>query len=66
MDSSGIGMIMGRYKNLVPGGYLKIFGVNQNIKKIFDLSGLNKIIKFYETKEQALATEDKAIGDKHD
>lgn len=59
MDSSGIGMIIGRYKNLVPGGEIKIYGVDENIKKIFDISGLNKIVKFCDTLENA-------VGGKHE
>ena len=57
MDSSGIGMIMGRYKNLVPGGAVKIFNVSEHISKIFALSGLTKIISFHQTLEDALVEE---------
>lgn len=53
MDSSGIGMIMGRYKKLVPRGEIKIFGVNDNIKRIFDISGLHKIITIHESLQAA-------------
>lgn len=44
MDSSGIGMIMGRYKNLVPKGKIKVVGVQAGIRRIFDISGLHNII----------------------
>ena len=44
MDSSGIGLIMGRYKNLLPGGKLSIAGVNDNIKRVFDISGISKFV----------------------
>ena len=46
MDSSGIGLIMGRYKNLPPGGKLTLVGVADNIRRVFDLSGLGKFINF--------------------
>lgn len=48
MDSSGIGMIIGRYKNAEKqGGQVFITGMDENIQKIFALSGLQKIVKSY-------------------
>ena len=45
MDSAGIGLIIGRYKliNMI-GGELKIANVNTQIKKIFEMSGLLRLI----------------------
>ena len=45
MDSSGIGLIIGRYKliNMI-GGELKIANVNTQIQKIFEISGLLRLI----------------------
>ncbi|MCL1934908.1 MAG: anti-sigma factor antagonist [Defluviitaleaceae bacterium] len=54
MDSSGIGMIMGRYKNLIPKGQLKIFGANEHINNIFSISGIEKIITICKDKDEAL------------
>ncbi len=49
MDSSGIGVIVGRYKNMkCLGGTVAAIHANQRIKKIFLLSGLSKMIKVYE------------------
>lgn len=49
MDSSGIGVIVGRYKNMkCLGGTVGAIHVNQRIKKIFLLSGLSKMIMIYE------------------
>lgn len=49
VDSSALGVILGRYKKLVPlGGKLKITNVPPHIYKIMELSGLPKIIRFYE------------------
>ena len=46
MDSSGIGLIIGRYKLLKNGGgALAVQGLNQQIDKVFRLSGLYRIIK---------------------
>ena len=48
VDSSGLGVILGRYKKLLPlGGKLKITNVPPRIYKIMELSGLPKIISFY-------------------
>lgn len=46
MDSSGIGVIMGRYK-LVSGigGTVRIKNINQTLDRIFLLSGLYKIVE---------------------
>lgn len=55
MDSSGIGVIMGRYKNVSSnGGIVGTTLINDEIKKIFELSGLFKIIKYYKNTEDAL------------
>ena len=45
MDSAGIGMIIGRYKmvNMI-GGIVQMQNVKQSIKKIFEMSGVSKII----------------------
>jgi len=45
MDSAGIGMLIGRYKVAkMLGGSVEMINVNQNIKKIFELSGVLNII----------------------
>ena len=45
MDSAGIGLIIGRYNliNMI-GGELKIANVNTQIQKIFEMSGLLRLI----------------------
>ena len=49
MDSSGIGVIIGRYKNIKCfGGQVSAINVNERIKKILVLSGLYKMIIIYE------------------
>ena len=46
MDSSGIGVIIGRCKNVrFSGGYVKAVRLNEQIQRIFQLSGLKKIIE---------------------
>ena len=45
MDSSGIGLIMGRYKLLSrKGGKVFVTNVSPAIKRIFEISGLYKIV----------------------
>ncbi len=45
MDSAGIGMLIGRYKtSKMLGGNLELTNVKPNIKKIFEMSGILKII----------------------
>ena len=46
MDSSGIGLLLGRYKLLKKnGGELAVKGLSRQIDTIFRLSGLYRIIK---------------------
>lgn len=57
MDSSGIGVIMGRYKKLlhVGGGTLAVIGVSERIDRILKLSGLYKIMNRYDNVQEALS-----------
>lgn len=44
MDSSGVGLVMGRYKQMMLlGGKLQVVNVPENIEKVFRLSGLEKL-----------------------
>ncbi|MCI5919741.1 MAG: anti-sigma factor antagonist [Roseburia sp.] len=46
MDSSGIGVIIGRYQNLrYAGGEVVASHLNARMSKIFVISGLHKIVK---------------------
>lgn len=56
MDSSGIGVVIGRYKKLERiGGVVAITNLNDSVKRVFDLTGLFKIIKLYTSIDDALA-----------
>ena len=45
MDSSGIGMLLGRYKQLIRfGGKAEMRNLNNDMKRIFTMSGIFKII----------------------
>lgn len=55
MDSSGIGVIIGRYKKLkLLKSNLCIANVNNSIKKVFELSGIFKIIEVYGSLKEAV------------
>lgn len=55
MDSSGIGVILGRYKEIATkGGELVVCHVNGHIDRLFSMSGLFKIIRVEESEQQAL------------
>lgn len=55
MDSSGIGVFIGRYKVLAKrGGNILVCGLNANITKIFEISGLFKITRAYGSVDEAL------------
>lgn len=46
MDSSGIGVILGRYKNMkFSGGSLAVENLNERMQKIFVMSGLEHLIQ---------------------
>ena len=55
MDSSGIGVIMGRYKQVkYTGGTLAVTGITPPVDRILKISGLYKIIEKYETIKDAM------------
>ena len=59
MDSSGIGLIIGRYKMLAPiGGVVAVSGASNGVRRVISLSGIEKIISHYQTPEEA----DREIG----
>ncbi|WP_228409420.1 anti-sigma F factor antagonist [Radiobacillus deserti] len=55
MDSSGLGVILGRYKEVTQaGGEMVVCAISPVVKRLFDMSGLFKIIRLEETEEFAL------------
>lgn len=55
MDSSGLGVILGRYKQIVDrGGKLFVCEVNSAVNRLFELSGLYKIVYIQESERAAL------------
>jgi len=54
MDSSGIGMVIGRYKNAMKkNGKVAIANMNRDLKRIYEISGLGKIVSGYKTLDEA-------------
>lgn len=52
MDSSGIGVIMGRYKQVsLLGGEIWAAHANERIRKILLMSGVTKIMQIYEEEQ---------------
>lgn len=52
MDSAGIGMLLGRYKVIkMLGGQLELENVNKQIRRIFEISGILKIIPLINNEE---------------
>lgn len=57
MDSSGIGMILGRYRRMgEQKGKIAITGCSQTIKNILNMAGVFSIIDYFDTKEEAVAS----------
>lgn len=55
MDSSGIGVIMGRYKNVKErGGQVGVYNVAPQVDRVLQLSGLYKIINQYHSLDEAI------------
>lgn len=62
MDSSGIGLIVGRYKAVRSlGGSLVLCGAIPSVRKMIELSGIGKIVKSYNNISEA----DKALSKSH-
>jgi len=56
MDSSGIGVVIGRFKKLsLKQGAVCVTNTKGSVKRVFELSGMFKIIKLYDSIEQALS-----------
>src|SRR5688572_6965430 len=55
MDSSGIGVFIGRYKTINKrGGQVCITNINPQLARILEVSGLYRILKVYDTVEEAV------------
>ena len=65
MDSSGIGVIAGRYRNISRlGGKAAIVCKNMQINRILEMSGILKIIRAYENLGEAVGVMQDAVVNK--
>lgn len=55
IDSSGLGVILGRYKRLSQqGGRVSLVGAQPQVRRVLSLSGLLTVMKEYVSEEEAL------------
>ncbi|SMO41085.1 anti-sigma F factor antagonist [Melghirimyces algeriensis] len=55
MDSSGLGVILGRYRQVTQmGGKMVLCSVQPSVYRLFELSGMLKILPFCEDEQRAL------------
>ena len=53
MDSSGIGLVLGRYRNLLKrGAEVKVVGVSPQIYKVMKLSGIERLMTLEKLKQE--------------
>lgn len=58
IDSSGLGILIGLHKQCkLNGRKLKIFGLNKQLRELFILTSLDRILNIYETFEDATEEE---------
>ena len=58
MDSSGIGVIMGRYRLMQSvGGRVCAFGISPRLDKLIEMSGIKRIVSVYTDEKTALRKE---------
>ncbi len=55
ISSAGLRVLLGAAKKLKgSGGTLSIFGVNQSVKEVFDISGFSTILSVYPSEAEAI------------
>lgn len=63
MDSSGIGMIIGRYKTVTAlGGSVIIYDATEQIKRLIEMSGLSSLIIISETLQKGINEKNRLKG----
>jgi len=62
MDSSGIGIILGRYNQVKSlGGQVFVLGMNPTVNKVFHMAGLSQIITIIDDEKQITNMLEEAI-----
>jgi stage II sporulation protein AA (anti-sigma F factor antagonist) len=55
MDSSGIGVLIGRFKKVnIRGGKVAVVNENKQVSRVFEVSGIYDIIKSYSSINKAV------------
>lgn len=63
LDSTGLGVIVGALKRLKGlGGELRLCGGEPGIRRVFELTGLDKILDLYDTVDTAMS-DNAGVGD---
>lgn len=56
ISSAGLRVLLGAAKKLrASGGTLRMFGLNQSVKEVFEISGFSAILSVYPSEAEALA-----------
>ena len=56
ISSAGLRVLLGAAKQLrASGGKLGMFGLNQSVREVFDISGFSSILPVYQSEAEALA-----------
>jgi stage II sporulation protein AA (anti-sigma F factor antagonist) len=62
MDSSGLGVILGRYKQITSkGGKMVVCDLNPAVFRLFELSGLFKIVSIQDNERSAISSLEVAL-----
>lgn len=63
IDSTTLGVLVGGVKRLRPaGGSLALVCTDQNIRKIFEITGLDRVFPIHDTREQAVESVKSTAG----
>lgn len=54
ISSAGLRVLLGAAKRLGGAGSLRLFGLNQTVREVFDISGFSKILAVFSTEAEAL------------
>lgn len=56
MDSSGIGILLNRYKQMArSGGRVVLCGVSAQVGRVLSIGGIGKLMELFDSKESAIA-----------
>lgn len=55
MDSSGIGILLNRYKQMTgSGGRVTLYGVNAQVGRVLSIGGVSKLMGMFDSREAAI------------